>query len=152
MVADSIATPICHIFNLRLEESICPQAWREAKVIPLTKIGKTAFTGSNSRPMSLLPALSKLLEKIVLDQIQCYFSVNKLTTDFQHAYMEGHSTCTALTQIIDDWLKEIDNKKIVGAVLLDFCAVFDIIDHNLLLRKHVIKSNQMYLYSPSYIS
>ena len=137
MVADSIATPICHIFNLSLEESLCPQAWREAKVIPLPKSGKAAFTGSNSRPISLLPALSKLLEKIVFDQIQCYFSVNKLTTDFQHAYREGHSTCTALTQMTDDWLKEIDNKKIVGAVLLDFSAAFDIIDHNLLLRKHM---------------
>ena len=59
---------------------------------------------------------------------------NKLTTNFQHAYREGHSTCTALRQMSDDWLKEIDNKKIVGAVVLDFSAAFDIIDHNLLYR------------------
>ena len=65
MVADSIATPISHIFNLSLEESLCLQAWREAQVIPLPNSGKAAFTGSNSRPISLLPALSKLLEKIV---------------------------------------------------------------------------------------
>jgi hypothetical protein len=56
--------------------------------------------------------------------MQCYFSVNKLTTDVQHAYRDGHSTCT------DDWLKEIDNKKIVGAVLLDFSATFDIVMEN----------------------
>jgi hypothetical protein len=65
MVADFIATPICHIFNLSLEETLCPQAWREAKIIQLPKSGKVAFTGSNSRPISLLPALSKLLEKTV---------------------------------------------------------------------------------------
>ena len=118
MVADSIATPICHIFNLSLEEGLCPQAWREAKAIPLPKSGKVAFTGSNSRPISLLPALSKLLEKIVFDQMQCYFSVNKLTTDFQHAYREGHSTCTALTQITDDWLKEIDKIIIIILIIL----------------------------------
>ena len=70
----------------------------------------------------------------MFDQIQCYFSVNKLTTDFQHAYREGHSTCTALTQMTNDWLKEMYNK-IVGAVLLDFSAAFDIIDHNLLLKR-----------------
>ena len=98
MVAD--ANHICHIFNLSLEESLCPQAFREAKVIPLPKSGKAAFTGSNSRPTSLLPALRKILEKMVFDQMQCYFSVNKLTTDFPHAYREGHST---LTQMFDDW-------------------------------------------------
>ena len=70
-----------------------------------------------------------------LTKYNAIFSVNKLTTDFQHAYREGHSTCTALTQITDDWLKEIDNKKIAGAVLLDFSAAFDIIDHILLLKK-----------------
>ena len=53
MVADSIATPICHVFNLSLEEGVCPQAWREAKVIPLPKSGKVAFTGSHSRPDQL---------------------------------------------------------------------------------------------------
>ena len=55
----------------------------------------------------------------MFDQIQCYFSVNKLT-DFQHAFREGHTT--ALTQMTGDWLKDIDNKKIVGAILLDFSA------------------------------
>ena len=53
-----------------------------------------------------------LVEKIVFDQIQCYLTVNKLMTDFQHTYREGHSTSTALTQMTDDRLREIDNKKI----------------------------------------
>ena len=61
----------------------------------------------------------------MFDQIQCYFSVNKLTKDFQHAYREGHLTCTALKKFTDDWLQEIDNKKIVGAVLLDFSGASD---------------------------
>lgn len=99
---------------------MCPQAWKEAKQIPLPKNSKAPFAGSNSRPISLLPVLSKLMEKIVFDQIQCNFSENKLTTDFQHAYREGHSTCTALTQMTDDWLKEMDSKIVVGAELLDF--------------------------------
>ena len=100
-----IATPICQIFNLSLLESVCPQAWRETKVIPLPKNSKAPFTGSNRRQICLLPTLRKLLEKNVFDQIQCYFTVNKLTTDFQCAYREGHSTSTALTQVTDDWLR-----------------------------------------------
>ena len=108
------------------------------KVIPLSKNSKAPFTGSNSQPISLLPTISKLLEKIVFDEIQCFFTVNKLTTDFQHICREGHSTSTALTQMTDHWLREIDDEKIVGAVLLDFSAAFDIIDHWLLMEKGVM--------------
>ena len=89
---------------------MCPQAWREAKVIPLPRIVKP-------------PLLAQ-----IADQSACY----QQTTDLQHAYREGHSTSTALTEITDDWLREIDDKKIVGAVLLDFSVGFDIIKHSLL--------------------
>ena len=70
IIADAIAPPICHIFNVSLLESVFPQAWREAKVIPLPKNSKAYFNGSSSRPISLLPTISKLLGKIVFDQIQ----------------------------------------------------------------------------------
>ena len=53
--------------------------------------------------------------------------------DFQHAYRQGHSTCSALTQMTDECLKEIDNKNIVGAVLLDFSGAFDIIEKKYML-------------------
>ena len=73
----------------------------------------------------------------MFDQIQCYFTVNKLTTEFQHAFWEGRSTSTVLTQMTDDWLRAIDDKMNVGAVLLDFSAAFDINDHSLLLEKRM---------------
>jgi hypothetical protein len=60
MVADSVSTHICHIFNLNL--SVSPQTWREAKVIPLPKDGKAPFIVSNSRPISLLPVHSNFVK------------------------------------------------------------------------------------------
>ena len=78
-IVDNIATPICHIFKLRLLESVCTQAWREAKVILLPGNSKAPITGSNNRSISLLPTLSKLLDFCLFDQRQCYFTVNKLT-------------------------------------------------------------------------
>lgn len=124
-----------YIFNQCLKWVVCPQAWKDAKVIPLPKNGKANFTGTNSRPISILPVLGKLMEKIIFDQIQFYFSGNELSSDFQHAYRERYSTCTALSQMTDDCLQEMDNKRLVGAVLLDFSAAFDVIDHSLLLQK-----------------
>lgn len=135
IVADHIAIPVSHIFNQSLNSNRFPQVWKEAKVIPLPKNPRAAFTGSNSRPISLLPVLSKLLEKIVFNQIQSYFALNNLTSNYQHAYREGHSTSTALTQMTDDWQTDIDQQNMIGAVLLDFSAAFDVIDHSILLNK-----------------
>lgn len=99
------------------------------------RIKKCAFTGPDSLPISLLPVLRKLLEKIVSVQIKDYFSCNGLIACIQHAYKEGHSTSTAFEQMTDDWLKSMDDRKLVGAVLLNFSADFDVIDHELLLGK-----------------
>ena len=130
-----VTKPITYIFSQSLMCGVCPQIWKEAKVTPLPKNSKINITGVNSRPISILPVLAKLMEKYVFNQIQSYFSENALSTDFQHAYREGLSTNTALTQLIDDCLMNVDSKRIVGSVLLDFSAAFDIIDYNLLLEK-----------------
>ena len=78
IIADDVATPICHIFNLTLPESVCPQAWREAKVILLPKKSKAPLLAQIADQSGCYQPL----EKIVFDQIQCYFTVNKLTTEF----------------------------------------------------------------------
>ena len=129
--AAQISKPICHIFNRCLINGVCPKLWKEGKIIPLPKDIKSAFCGPNSRPISILPVLSKILEKIVCKQVQDYFSHNDLTTMFQHAYRSGHS----MTQMSDSWLTSIDNSMLVGTVLLDFSAAFDVIDHDILIAK-----------------
>jgi hypothetical protein len=68
------------------------QAWKEVKVIPLPKNSKAPFAASNRHPISLLPVLSKQMERIEFEQIQCYFLKITLNTDFQHVYGEGYST------------------------------------------------------------
>ena len=135
ITAGVIAHPVCHIFNRCLAIGLCPKSWKEAKVIPLPKDTKSVFNEVNSRPISILPVLSKMLEKLVHGQILEYFISNQLLTDSQHAYRAGHSTSTALVQMSDDWLKALDNSLMVGVVLLDFSAAFDVLDHSLLVEK-----------------
>lgn len=76
IAAHLVTNPITHIFNQSLNWGVCPQVWKEAKVIPLPKNQKINLTGANSRPISILPVLGKLMEKIVFNQIQSYFSEN----------------------------------------------------------------------------
>ena len=130
-----VAPVVTHIINLCLTKNIWLQGWKIAKIIPIPKNKKLQFSESNSRPISLLPILSKIMEKIVYEQIQSYFSNNYLFTDFQHAYRKKYSTTTAMTQMLDDWCNEITQKKMIGTVFLDFSAAFDILDHELLLAK-----------------
>ena len=130
-----IVVPICHIFNLSLENCVFPQLWKIAKVTPLPKSSREPFNGPNSRPVSILPVLSKIMEKVIYKQIQSYFEENSINSEYQHAYKAGCSTGTALTALTDNWLKNIDKKLMVGAALLDFSTAFDLIDYKLLLRK-----------------
>ena len=68
--AAQISKPICHIFNRCQINGVCPKLWKEGKIIPLPKVIKSAFCGPNSRPISILPFLRKILEKIVCKQVQ----------------------------------------------------------------------------------
>ena len=90
MVADVITMPICYIINLSLEKCVFPANWKKAKIVPLPKNKREHFSGKNSRPISILPILSKITEKIVYDQINLYFSKNGLNSLYQHAYKKGH--------------------------------------------------------------
>ena len=135
LAADEIAPALVHIVNLSFTCGTCPQAWKQAKIIPLPKNKKLPFSGTNSRPISLLPVLGKMIETIVYEQVNNYLSINNIICNSQHAYRKAHSTATALTSMSDDWLREIAKKNRVGVVFLDFSAAFDIIDHHLLLEK-----------------
>ncbi len=101
IAADYISGPICHILNRCVLSGVYPGIWKKGKIIPLRKDAKLTFSGSNSRHVCILPVLSKVLERILYVQIQSYFTVNGLTTRYQHADKKCYSTCTALTQMTD---------------------------------------------------
>ncbi len=130
-----ISTTVCHLFNACLSSGICPKLWKEGQILPIIKNPKFPLEGQNSRPITILSILSKLLEKIVFKQIQDYFTINNLMDNAQHGYRGGHSTCTALVKMTDDLLMGIDKSLLSGAILLDFTSAFDLIDHKLLIDK-----------------
>ena len=89
----------------------------------------------NFRPISNLPFISKIIEKLVLVQISHHLSANNLLNQFQSAYRPGHSTETALLKIVNDLLLSLDDGKISVLASLDLSAAFDTIDHNILLHR-----------------
>ena len=86
---------------------------------------------SNYRPVSVLPALSKIYEKVMYDQIYGTFITTILTPNIS-GYLKGHSRCTALLKMTEDWRKTLDERE---AAAVDLSKAFDSVCHGLLLVK-----------------
>jgi len=109
---------------------------KHALVTPLfKKRGLDANDIKKHRPISNLSFVSKLLERHVAADLRRYIDENKLLDPFQCAYRPNHSTKTVLVHIHDVILQTLDRRKGVTFVLLDFTAVFDTVDHAILLKQ-----------------
>ena len=89
----------------------------------------------NYRPISNLPFLPQILEKIVLHKLLSHLQENNLSNPFQSAYRAGHSTETVLLRVVNDILFALDNDNISVSLLLDLSAAFDITDRRILLSR-----------------
>ena len=90
---------------------------------------------NNYRPISVLPVVSKLLEKHVHDSLMDYLSSNSLLHSTQSGFRPNHSCETSLLQMINTWLDAINSSQMIGMVMIDFRKAFDLVDHTLLLKK-----------------
>ena len=129
-----ILGPLTEIINCSLSTSTFPTAWKLAEVIPLLKDGDHEVA-SNNRPLSLLDVLSKVCEKIVLEQFNAFLVSNKRLSPHQSGNKKHHSTETLNVFITDKMLEGMDKQKITALVLLDLSKAFDSINHERLLQK-----------------
>lgn len=129
-----IISHLTHIINCCLEVGYFPKKWREALVCPLPKITNPSKL-NDLRPISLLPVLSKILEKIVYKQLAKYFTENNLLPIHQSGFRAGHSTTTALLNLTDNIIRHSDKHMATVLVSLDYSKAFDTIDHDLMCAK-----------------
>ncbi|CAB4020527.1 Hypothetical predicted protein [Paramuricea clavata] len=107
-----------------------------AEITPILKEGDHE-QANNNRPISLLPMamLSKVCEKVVLNQVVPYLDLNKRLSTEQSGNKKHHSTETSLIETTDTILNAIDKKKVTAVVLLDMSKAFDSLDHKILMLK-----------------
>ena len=133
--ASAIVTkPITAIINASLSQSKVPDVWKAAYVIPLFKEGRKDNV-DNYHPISILPAISELLEWVVHTQLVSYLQENRLLSPFQCGFCKQHSTTFAALSFADTIWQNIDQGFMMGAVFVDLPKAFDTIDHSILLRK-----------------
>ena len=125
-----IIKPLTLLINQVLNSGIFPEKLKIAKVVPIYKIKKgDPSLFENYRPISLLPAISKVLEKIIALQLSSYFEKNKLLFDNQYGFRPKHCTEHAALELIDRIINKMDINEIPLNIFLDLSKAFDTIDH-----------------------
>ena len=134
MCHNTVCTILKHIVNQSLKTRVVPEGWKIACLTPLYKEGDRDQPG-NYRPVSILPAASKILEKVVHKQVSEYLERYKVLSEAQFGFRKNHSTATCVINFINDIYINMDEGRLTGVVFLDLKKAFDTVDHSILLRK-----------------
>ena len=129
--------------NQILTTGIFPDKFKIAKVIPLFKNGDQSIF-SNYRPISLLPSISKLFEKVIYQQLYKYFEDSNLLYEKQYGFRKGHSTELASLELVNRLLSKMDKGRVCPAIFIDLSEAFDTLDHDLLLYKLNVMANRKF--------
>ena len=133
VVADKIAWQIAILFNESLETGEIPSDFKVGNIIPIFKSGKDITAPENYRGISLTPLVSKVLERIVFDEVSAFLSNRKLLSKFQFGFRASHSCSDLLLATLDNWLQARDKKQYTTAVFIDLSKAFDNVLHEHLL-------------------
>ena len=128
-----LAEPLTYLTNMSLRTGHAPNEWKQAKVLPLFKSGN-ATELDNYRPISILPVLSKVLERVVHTQFIDYLESNRLLYKYQFGFRRQHSTNLAVTFFIDSVRRAMDNGQFTGSVFINLRKAFDMVDSKCLLE------------------
>ena len=130
----SLSHVITHIVNTSLLSNHVPRSWKMTLVHPVQKSSKSTDTG-NYRPISILPTIAKITERVVYEQLFYYFTSHHLFSASQHGFRSNHSTDTALLTVTDNVLAAMDRSHVTLICLLDLSKCFDVIPHDRLIHK-----------------
>jgi hypothetical protein len=135
-VLEEIGPCVTKMVNLSLSTGVFPDAFKHAIVKPLLKKPGLDPSDFNSfRPISKLPFLSKIIEKVVYEQLTFFLDNSNIHEPFQSGFRKQHSTETALLKVSNDIMMSADSGKHTVLVLLDLSSAFDTVDHQVLLKR-----------------
>ena len=124
LAGPSIVEPLLHIINRSITSGIFPNIWKVGCITPLYKDGD-ATNPANYRPISILPCLGKLLERIIHTQLYAYLTKSGIITHEQSGFRKGHSTGTCLIDFLENIYLNIDRNLYCGVLFLDLKKAFD---------------------------
>lgn len=130
--AQSLAVPLCRIFNTSLACGQFPDKWKKSFILPIFKSGSRCDV-KNYRGVSITSTIAKLFESLVTNALTNHFCT--YISVYQHAYMKGRSTTTNLVQFVHTTNLTLTKNKQLDVIYTDFSKAFDRVDHSCLIRK-----------------
>ena len=113
-----MSSTLAYILNPSILQSTFPTEWKVARVTPIYKNG-TRSLPENYRPISVLPAVSKLMERFIYDEFYDYLKINELLSPNQFGFRKCHSTATALLDATNSWYLNMDRGLLNLVVFVD---------------------------------
>ena len=129
---DVFADYICRILNESIKKSTFPSI---LKIANITSVFKKEYRGSkeNYRPVSILPVISKIFEKLLCKQITIF--IDPLLSEYQCGFREGFNAQHCLLAMLEKWKSAVDKGKVFDALLTDLSKAFDCLPHELIIAK-----------------
>ena len=129
-----ITSPLTYICNQSLAQGTFPDRMKFAVVKPIFKSGNK-YEPANYRPISLLSAFSKVLERVIYNKLYEHIDNNLILDNNQYGFRPNSSTEKASFKLIEEILKAMNNRQFVGGIFCDLHKAFDCINHGILINK-----------------
>ena len=135
LVANGLSPAITRIINLSIKSAVFPSEYKVSKLVPIQKKDTNPLICNSWRPVNQLVSVGKLVERAMFLQVGQYLESNNLFHPNQHGGREGHSTTTALIQMYDQWVQDMEDGRTVAVLMIDQSGAFDVCDHPILEAK-----------------
>ena len=135
-IIDYISEPVSYLVNLSFANGIVPTNMKVAKIIPIYKAGEVSSI-NNYRPISLLPTLSKLLEKLMFNRLINFIDVNSILYEHQYGFRKKHCTIHPILHLLNHVSESSNkpNRELTMAIFIDLKKAFDTVSHEILVNK-----------------
>ena len=132
--SDQVARPLSMIFNKSFEYGVVPNNLKIAKIIPVFKSDDKKLV-SNYRPISVLPAFSKILERLMYNRLLHFIDQHNILSNSQFGFRKKISTTMALLELVDKISTSMEKNEFTIGIFIDLAKAFDTVNHQILLAK-----------------